>query len=90
MFAATRGGQFSQASRSLSARQIENHRRRAGPVDDLGLHFLQPDLGGLGLQYLVRHPGERVDLRSGKGFGFHVRFLQALVMWAECPRVMTA
>lgn len=27
---------------------------------------------------------------GGEGFGFHIRFLQALVMWAECPRVVTA
>ena len=34
--------------------------------------------------------GERVDLPGGEGFGFHIRFLQALVMWEECPRFVTA
>jgi len=34
--------------------------------------------------------GERVDLRGGEGFGFHGVAFQALVMWAEWPRVVTA
>ncbi len=37
--------------------QIEDHERGPGPVDQLGFHLFQPDLGGLGLQNLVGHPG---------------------------------
>ena len=54
--------------------QIEHHCRGAGPVDDLRLHFLQPDLGGLGFQNLVGHSGAQERyLAAGRlaraGFG---------------------
>jgi hypothetical protein len=32
-------------------------RRLLWAVNHLGLRFFQPDLGGLGLQNLIRHPG---------------------------------
>ena len=54
--------------------QIEHHCRGAGAVDNLGLHLFQPDLGGLGLQNLIRHPGtQERHLAAGRlaraGFG---------------------
>jgi len=40
----------------LPPRQIEDHRRCSGAIDDLAFHLLQSHPGGLGFQHLIRHP----------------------------------
>ena len=65
---------------ALAPGQIEHHLRGPGTVDHLGPHLFQPDLGGLGFQNLVVHPGtQERHLAAGclaaAGIGFCIAYL---------------
>jgi hypothetical protein len=50
-------GRQVQSTVAFPPRQIEHGRHRAIPVDQIALHHLQPDLGSLGFDDLVRYAG---------------------------------